>query len=143
MECNSGIDTGLHALAAMARFLQLPVEPDQLTHQLGHEGQFVYDTQLLQATKAPTLNAKQPALRDQLVPNLPESASAQETQLYHYPFWKQYWSQDQSLQNSLSKPQIATLKENSLKPETRTTNKFPMPLWVVGLVAYRSWRLMR
>ncbi|WHI45709.1 cysteine peptidase family C39 domain-containing protein [Microbulbifer sp. TRSA002] len=59
MEAVSGIDTGLHALVAIARFHQLPAEPDQLSHQFGHEGQSFSDTQLLQAAKVLTLKAKQ------------------------------------------------------------------------------------
>ncbi|MCU7904905.1 MAG: HlyD family type I secretion periplasmic adaptor subunit [Candidatus Thiodiazotropha sp. (ex Epidulcina cf. delphinae)] len=73
---------------------------------------------LAQIETAAKKNAeKQPALRrDQLVLNLPASASAQETQLYQHLLWQQwqqYWSQYQFLQSSLRKTQAeqATSKE--------------------------------
>ena len=53
------MDTGLHALVAIARFHQLPAEPDQLAHQFSESGESFSDTQLLQAAKALTLKAKQ------------------------------------------------------------------------------------
>ncbi len=53
------MDTGLHTLIAIARFQQLPAEPDQLAHQFGQAGECFSDTQLLQAAKALTLKAKQ------------------------------------------------------------------------------------
>lgn len=53
------MDTGLHALVAMAGFHQLPAEPDQLAHQFSESGESFSDPQLLQAAKALTLKAKQ------------------------------------------------------------------------------------
>ncbi len=52
------IDTGLHSLVAVARFYQLPAEPDQLTHEFCEPGSTFSDTQILQAAKALTLKAK-------------------------------------------------------------------------------------
>ncbi|GLS24923.1 type I secretion system permease/ATPase [Marinibactrum halimedae] len=52
------MDTGLHSLVAIARFHQLPAEPEQLTHQFAKPGEVFSDTELLQAAKALTLKAK-------------------------------------------------------------------------------------
>jgi subfamily B ATP-binding cassette protein HlyB/CyaB len=52
------MDTGLHTLVAIARFHQLPAEPEQLAHQYGVPGEAFSDTQILQAAKALTLKAK-------------------------------------------------------------------------------------
>ena len=52
------MDTGLNALVAVARFHQLPAEPDQLAHEFGEAGQNFSDTQILLAAKALTLKAK-------------------------------------------------------------------------------------
>ncbi len=52
------MDSGLHSLVAIARFHQLPAEPDQLAHQFGVPGKPFSDTELLQAAKALTLKAK-------------------------------------------------------------------------------------
>lgn len=52
------MDTGLHSLVAIARFYQLPAEPDQLAHEFCAPGSAFSDTQILQAAKALTLKAK-------------------------------------------------------------------------------------
>ncbi|WP_053981910.1 type I secretion system permease/ATPase [Marinagarivorans algicola] len=52
------MDTGLRALVAVARFYQLPAEPEQLQHEFGEQGCTLSSTQLLQAAKALTLKAK-------------------------------------------------------------------------------------
>ncbi len=53
-----GMDTGLTTLIAIARFHQLPAEPEQIAHQFGKPGQPFTDSELLQAAKALTLKAK-------------------------------------------------------------------------------------
>lgn len=53
-----GMDTGLQSLTAIARFHQLPAEPEQLAHQFAEPGKLFSDTQLLSAAKALTLKAK-------------------------------------------------------------------------------------
>ncbi|MCU7937465.1 MAG: type I secretion system permease/ATPase [Candidatus Thiodiazotropha sp. (ex Dulcina madagascariensis)] len=60
------MDTGLNSLIAIARFHQLPAEPEQLAHQFGIPGEPFSDTELLQAAKALTLKAKRltPSLGD-------------------------------------------------------------------------------
>ncbi|MCU7906043.1 MAG: type I secretion system permease/ATPase [Candidatus Thiodiazotropha sp. (ex Epidulcina cf. delphinae)] len=60
------MDTGLNTLVAIARFHQLPAEPEQLAHQFGIPGERFSDTELLQAAKALTLKAKRltPSLGD-------------------------------------------------------------------------------
>ncbi|WP_274377663.1 type I secretion system permease/ATPase [Methylophaga frappieri] len=55
---STGMDTGLNTLVAIARFHQLPAEPEQLAHQYGVPGEVFTDTQILQAAKALTLRAK-------------------------------------------------------------------------------------
>ncbi|MET0067320.1 MAG: type I secretion system permease/ATPase [Candidatus Thiodiazotropha sp.] len=52
------MDTALQTLVALARFHQLPAEPEQLAHQFGQPGKSFGDTELLQAAKALTLKAK-------------------------------------------------------------------------------------
>lgn len=52
------MDTGLHSLVAIARFHQIPAEPEQLAHQCAEPGKPFSDTQLLSAAKALTLRAK-------------------------------------------------------------------------------------
>lgn len=52
------MDTGLQALVAIARFHQLPAEPEQLLHQFGTPGEVFSDKELLLAAKALTLKAK-------------------------------------------------------------------------------------
>ena len=52
------MDTGLNTLVALARFHQLPAEPEQLSHEYGQPGEHFTDTQILQAAKALTLKAK-------------------------------------------------------------------------------------
>lgn len=51
-------DTGLHSLAAIARFHQLPVNVDQLQHQYAKPGEVFTNTEILLAAKAITLKAK-------------------------------------------------------------------------------------
>lgn len=60
------MDTGLSSLVALARFHQLPAEPDQLAHEFGQPGQLFTDTEILLAAKALTLKAKllKPALTE-------------------------------------------------------------------------------
>ncbi len=72
------MDTGLHTLVAIARFHQLPAEPEQLAHQYGVPGEAFSDTQILQAAKALTLKAKKlkPATKDISNGMLPAIAKA-------------------------------------------------------------------
>ncbi|MEX2964051.1 type I secretion system permease/ATPase [Microbulbifer sp. TYP-18] len=60
------MDLGLHSLVAIARFHQLPAEPDQLAHQFGSPGKVFTETEILLAAKALTLKAKcvKPSLCD-------------------------------------------------------------------------------
>ncbi|MPY23278.1 type I secretion system permease/ATPase [Shewanella sp. YLB-07] len=53
------MDSGLHSLVAIARFHQLPAEPEQLSHEFGISGTLFSDTEILLAAKALTLKAKQ------------------------------------------------------------------------------------
>ena len=64
------MDTGLHSLVAIARFHQLPAEPDQLAHEYGQPGEDFGNTEVLRAAKALTLKAKE------LTPSLSELKSA-------------------------------------------------------------------
>ncbi|WP_078083215.1 type I secretion system permease/ATPase [Microbulbifer mangrovi] len=52
------MDTGLSSLVALARFHQLPADPEQLIHQFAEPGKPFSDTSLLLAAKALTLKAK-------------------------------------------------------------------------------------
>ncbi len=52
------MDTGLHSLVAIARFHQLPAEPEQLAHQFSITNKPFTDTELLLAAKALTLKSK-------------------------------------------------------------------------------------
>ncbi|MEL4389488.1 MULTISPECIES: type I secretion system permease/ATPase [Shewanella] len=52
------MDSGLHSLVAIARFHQLPAEPEQLFHEFGLPGECFTDTEILLAAKALTLKAK-------------------------------------------------------------------------------------
>ena len=52
------MDTGLHALVAIARFHQLPADAEQLTHQFARPGQDFSDTEILLAAKSLGLKAK-------------------------------------------------------------------------------------
>lgn len=52
------MDTGLNTLVAIARFHQLPAEPDQLSHEFGRPGEVFSDTDILRAAKALMLKAK-------------------------------------------------------------------------------------
>ncbi len=74
------MDTGLHSLVAIARFHQLPAEPEQLAHQFAEPGKPFSDTQLLSAAKALTLRAKRisPSLRQIKTDTLPAIAKAQD-----------------------------------------------------------------
>jgi subfamily B ATP-binding cassette protein HlyB/CyaB len=56
------VDTGLHSIVAIARFHQLPAEPEQLAHQFAEPGKPFADPQLLLAARALTLRAKRVAL---------------------------------------------------------------------------------
>jgi len=64
------MDTGLNSLVAIARFHQLPAEPEQLAHELGQQGEDFTDTDILRSAKALTLKAKH------LSPSLSELKSA-------------------------------------------------------------------
>lgn len=69
------MDTGLHSLVALARFYQLPAEPDQLAHEFGQPGKSFTETEILQAAKALTLKAKPlslsiPSLKPGVLPAL-------------------------------------------------------------------------
>jgi|GEM_PF-5766314 len=70
------MDTGLHSLVALARFHQLPAEPDQLAHQFGKPGELFADTEILQAAKALTLKAKKLTLNFQQLQQAPLPAIA-------------------------------------------------------------------
>ena len=72
------MDTGLHSLVAIARFHQLPAEPEQLAHQFAAPGTLFSDTELLQAAKALTLKAKRltPGISDITNGLLPAIAKA-------------------------------------------------------------------
>lgn len=74
------MDTGLSSLVAIARFHQLPAEPEQLAHEFGHPGEDFTDTDLLRAAKALTLKAKHltPALSELKSAMLPAIAKAQD-----------------------------------------------------------------
>ncbi len=52
------MDTGLHALVFIARFHQLPADPDQLKHQFAEPGKPFAEQDILRAAKALTLKAK-------------------------------------------------------------------------------------
>jgi subfamily B ATP-binding cassette protein HlyB/CyaB len=52
------MDTGLPSLVAIARFHQLPAEPEQLAHQFAEPGKLFFDTQLLSAAKTLILRDK-------------------------------------------------------------------------------------
>ena len=49
------MDTGLNTLVAIARFHQLPAEPEQLAHEFSHPGEAFTDIDILRAAKALTL----------------------------------------------------------------------------------------
>lgn len=74
------MDTGLHCLAAIARFHQLPAEPNQLAHEFGISGELFSDSELLLAAKSLTLKAKLLSLPVQGVSNdlLPAIAKAKD-----------------------------------------------------------------
>lgn len=74
------MDTGLHSLVAIARFHQLPAEPEQLAHQFAEPGKPFSDTQLLSAAKALTLRAKRisPSLNQIKTDILPAIAKAKD-----------------------------------------------------------------
>lgn len=74
------MDTGLHSLVAIARFHQLPAEPEQLVHQFAEPGKPFSDSQLLSAAKALTLRAKclSPSLNQIKSDTLPAIAKAQD-----------------------------------------------------------------
>ncbi|WP_435273855.1 type I secretion system permease/ATPase [Psychrobium sp. nBUS_13] len=52
------MDTGLNCLVAIARFHQLPAEPEQLSHEFAKPSEYFSDTELLLAAKSLTLKAK-------------------------------------------------------------------------------------
>ena len=72
-----GMDTGIHSLVAIARFHQLPAEPDQIVHQFGEPGQPFTVTHILQAAKALTLKAKPLSLKPSDLDNTTLPAIAQ------------------------------------------------------------------
>tara|TARA_R110001592_G_scaffold135108_1_gene351038 strand:- start:10279 stop:12567 length:2289 start_codon:yes stop_codon:yes gene_type:complete len=74
------MDTGLHSLVAIARFHQLPAEPEQLAHQFAEPGKPFSDTEILSAAKALTLRAKcvSPGFSQLKNDTLPAIAKAQD-----------------------------------------------------------------
>lgn len=74
------MDTGLNTLVAIARFHQLPAEPEQLAHEYGQPGKRFGDIQVLQAAKALTFKAKllSPKLSELKSAMLPAIAKAKD-----------------------------------------------------------------
>ncbi len=74
------MNTGLNSLVAIARFHQLPAEPEQLAHEFGQPGEKFTDTDILRAAKALTLKAKHlsPSLSELKSAMLPAIAKAQD-----------------------------------------------------------------
>ncbi|BBM04134.1 type I secretion system permease/ATPase [Microbulbifer sp. GL-2] len=74
------MDTGLNCLVAIARFHQLPAEPDQLKHEFVKSGKKFSDTEILLAAKSLTLKAKRLTLSLADIKNslLPAIAKAQD-----------------------------------------------------------------
>lgn len=74
------MDTGLSCLTAIARFHQLPAEPDQLAHEFVEPGATFTNTEILLAAKALTLKAKVLSLSVDQIDNafLPAIASARD-----------------------------------------------------------------
>jgi subfamily B ATP-binding cassette protein HlyB/CyaB len=74
------MDTGLNTLVAIARFHQLPAEPDQLAHEFGVPGDDFSDTEILRAAKALTLKAKhlKPSIAELKSAMLPAIAKAKD-----------------------------------------------------------------
>jgi subfamily B ATP-binding cassette protein HlyB/CyaB len=74
------MDTGLHSLVAIARFHQLPAEPEQLAHQFAEPGKSFSETEILSAAKALTLRAKcvSPGFSQLKNDTLPAIAKAQD-----------------------------------------------------------------
>ncbi len=93
------MDTGLNTLVAIARFHQLPAEPEQLQHEFAEDSRFFNDTQILQAAKSLTLKAKllKPAIGDFNNDILPAIAKAKDGNYF--------------IVARVAKPQAATEKE--------------------------------
>lgn len=74
------MDTGLNCLVAIARFHQLPAEPDQLAHEFAKPAESFSDTELLLAAKSLTLKAKHLSLTPSDLKNalLPAIAKAKD-----------------------------------------------------------------
>lgn len=52
------MDTGLHALVALAKYHEIPADAEQLFHQYGQSGKLFSETEILQSAKALSLKAK-------------------------------------------------------------------------------------
>jgi len=80
IEWDTGMDTGLNSLVAIAHFHQLPAEYEQLSHEFGVPGSFFSDTEILRAAKALTLKAKhlKPKTADLTSAMLPAIAKAKD-----------------------------------------------------------------
>ncbi|MCU7893207.1 MAG: hypothetical protein KZQ78_17120 [Candidatus Thiodiazotropha sp. (ex Ustalcina ferruginea)] len=83
------MDTGLNILIALARFHQLPAEPEQLAHQFGNPGERFSDVELLQAAKALTLKARHltPSLNEIQNTVLPGIAKLQDGSYIRCRLW--------------------------------------------------------
>jgi ATP-binding cassette, subfamily B, bacterial HlyB/CyaB len=68
---DSGLDSGLKCLCAIAQFHQLPIDETQLAHQFGTPGKAFDTTAILRAAKALTLKAKQVTLTTATLPQAP------------------------------------------------------------------------
>jgi ATP-binding cassette, subfamily B, bacterial HlyB/CyaB len=68
---DSGLDSGLKCLCAIAQFHQLPIDETQLAHQFGTPGKAFDNTAILRAAKALTLKAKQVTLTTATLPQAP------------------------------------------------------------------------
>ncbi|RHW22171.1 type I secretion system permease/ATPase [Pseudomonas jilinensis] len=72
------MDTGLCSLVAIARFHQLPAEPEQLVHQFGLPGKNFTNAEILRAAKALTLKARKlspdlASLNDKVLPAIAQA----------------------------------------------------------------------
>ena len=120
------MDTGLHALVAIARFHHLPAEPDQLHHQFAVPGVDFGSTEILQAAKALTLKAKHltPKLTELNNAMLPAIAQAKDG----YYFVLARFSNDESNPTVL----IHDLREQA--PQSIPLDEFES-LWSGDLIA--------
>lgn len=124
------MDTGLNSLVAIARFHQLPAEPEQLAHEFGHPGEDFTDTDILRAAKALTLKAKhlKPALSELKSAMLPAIAKARDGR---------YFILARVAEAKDNEPGITNLLVHDLRdgaPKTLTADEFNM-LWSGELIA--------